>query len=187
MFPGQQGATCPAQLWPPRPRDQTSGGGAKYGKVRPRGLLSDGITKNRCSQPSFCTIGGKRQSGLISTLPPLYFRNHLTSERRAYFRLAGQLSQLIFAPKPCIFSHILPPYTAHQAPYAPRHSRQDAGQAVRGAAQPRRARLTLSALDPVGIASFAHFDVTGWSYWRPSRPRGARLSSFDDKPRKRVN
>ena len=137
MFPGQQGATCPAQ---PRPRDQTSGGGAKYGKVRPRGLLSDGITKNRCSQPSFCTVGGKRQSGLISTLPPLYFRNHLTSERRAYFRLAGQLSQLIFAPKPCIFSHILPPYTAHQAPYAPRHSRQDAGQAVRGAAQPRRAR-----------------------------------------------
>ena len=55
MFPGQQGATCPAQLWPPRPRDQTSGGGAKYGKVRPRGLLSDGITKNRCSQPSFCS------------------------------------------------------------------------------------------------------------------------------------
>ena len=34
-------------------RDQTSGGGAKYGKVRPRCLFSDRITKNRSSQPSF--------------------------------------------------------------------------------------------------------------------------------------
>ena len=41
------------------PRDQTSGGGAKYGKVRLRCLFSDGITKNRCYQPSFCTVGGK--------------------------------------------------------------------------------------------------------------------------------
>ena len=41
------------------PRDQTSGGGAKYGKVGSRCLLSIPITKNRCYQASFCTVGGK--------------------------------------------------------------------------------------------------------------------------------
>ena len=40
-------------------RDQTSGGGAKYGKVATRCVFSDGITKNRWYQPSFCTAGGK--------------------------------------------------------------------------------------------------------------------------------
>ena len=40
-------------------RDQTSGGGAKYGKVLLRCVLLAGITKNRCYQPSFCTVGGK--------------------------------------------------------------------------------------------------------------------------------
>ena len=39
------------------PRDQTSGGGAKYGKALTRCLFSGGITKNRCSQPRFCTVG----------------------------------------------------------------------------------------------------------------------------------
>ena len=35
-----------------------------------------------------------------------YFRNHLTSERRAYFRLAASFRN--FASKPCIFSHTIP-------------------------------------------------------------------------------
>ena len=52
-------------------RDQTSGGGAKYGKVLVRCLFSDGITKNRCSQPCFCTVGGKRQSGHINPATPV--------------------------------------------------------------------------------------------------------------------
>ena len=40
-------------------RDQTSGGGAKYGKVLSRCVVLVAITKNRCHQPSFCTVGGK--------------------------------------------------------------------------------------------------------------------------------
>ena len=49
MFPGQQGATCPARIWLAATLwDQTSGGGAKYGKVEVRWVFSDGITKNRC-------------------------------------------------------------------------------------------------------------------------------------------
>ena len=40
-------------------RDQTSGGGAKYGKVGQRCLVSVAITKNRWYQPSFCTVGRK--------------------------------------------------------------------------------------------------------------------------------
>ena len=51
-------------------RDQTSGGGAKYGKV-PKGSSFGFITKNRCSQPSFCTVGGKRQSGHINPATPV--------------------------------------------------------------------------------------------------------------------
>ena len=38
-------------------RDQTSGGGAKWGKEAVRCVVSGGITKNRCSQPRFCTVG----------------------------------------------------------------------------------------------------------------------------------
>ena len=41
------------------PRDQTSGGGSKYGKVRIRWVFSGGITKNRCCQPRFRTVGGR--------------------------------------------------------------------------------------------------------------------------------
>ena len=41
------------------PRDQTSGGGSKYGKVCLRWLFSAGITKNRCSQPRFRPVGGR--------------------------------------------------------------------------------------------------------------------------------
>ena len=40
-------------------RDQTSGGGAKYGKVAQRCELSMSMKKNRCYQPSFCTVRGK--------------------------------------------------------------------------------------------------------------------------------
>jgi hypothetical protein len=40
-------------------RDQTSGGGAKYGKVLLRCVLLAGITKNRCYQPRFRTLGGR--------------------------------------------------------------------------------------------------------------------------------
>ena len=47
------------------PRDQTSGGGAKYGKAR-RCLLSVSIPKNRSSQPRFCTVGRERPN--LSTL-----------------------------------------------------------------------------------------------------------------------
>ena len=47
-------------------RDQTSGGGAKYGKVRPRCLLSVSIPKNRSCQPRFCTVGRERPN--LSTL-----------------------------------------------------------------------------------------------------------------------
>ena len=48
------------------PRDQTSGGGAKYGKVEVRWIFSDGITKNRCCQPRFCRVDRKRPN--LSTL-----------------------------------------------------------------------------------------------------------------------
>ena len=53
------------------PRDQTSGG-AKYGKVAQRcGFLRD-ITKNRCYQPSFCTVDGKGPKWSYQpSLPPL--------------------------------------------------------------------------------------------------------------------
>ena len=56
------------------PRDQTSGGGSKYGKEREGGLFSDGITKNRWSQPRFCTVDRERPnlSTLTSQQPPLY-------------------------------------------------------------------------------------------------------------------
>ena len=46
-------------------RDQTSGGGAKYGKVR-RCVLSVCIPKNRSYQPRFCTVGRERPN--LSTL-----------------------------------------------------------------------------------------------------------------------
>ena len=52
-------------------RDQTSGGGAKYGKAGARCGLSQRITKNRCYQPSFCTVGGKGQSGHINPATPV--------------------------------------------------------------------------------------------------------------------
>ena len=41
------------------PRDQTSGGGDKYGKVAVRCVFSDGVTKNWCCQPRFRTVGGR--------------------------------------------------------------------------------------------------------------------------------
>ena len=47
-------------------RDQTSGGGAKYGKVAVRCLLSVPIPKKRSSQPRFCTVGRERPN--LSTL-----------------------------------------------------------------------------------------------------------------------
>ena len=47
-------------------RDQTSGGGAKYGKVGVRCVLSVPIPKNRSCQPRFCTVGRERPN--LSTL-----------------------------------------------------------------------------------------------------------------------
>ena len=43
-----------ATLW-----DRTSGGGFKPGKVWLRWVLSSGTPENRCSQPSYCTVGGR--------------------------------------------------------------------------------------------------------------------------------
>ena len=51
-------------------RDQTSGGGAKYGKADLRCLFSDVSTKNRWSQPSFCTVGGSGPNLLCLTSHP---------------------------------------------------------------------------------------------------------------------
>ena len=49
------GSDLAPTLW-----DQTSGGGAKYGKVAAvRWVFSDGITKKRCCQPRFRTVGGR--------------------------------------------------------------------------------------------------------------------------------
>ena len=57
-----------ATLW-----DRTSGGGFKPGKVSLRWVLSiasnlwvlsSGTPENRCSQPSYCTVGGTRGSNL---------------------------------------------------------------------------------------------------------------------------
>ena len=42
-----------ATLW-----DQTSGGGSRSGYFKSRWVLSLGTPKNRCSQPSFGTVGG---------------------------------------------------------------------------------------------------------------------------------
>ena len=73
MFPGQQGATCPAQLWPPRLGIANFWRGRQVRKsAAQRGLVLDGITKNRCSQASFCTVGGKRQSGHINPATPVH-------------------------------------------------------------------------------------------------------------------
>jgi hypothetical protein len=47
-------------------RDQTSGGGAKYGKVGERCVFSHRFTKNRSYQPRFCTVGRERPN--LSTL-----------------------------------------------------------------------------------------------------------------------
>ena len=48
------------------PRDQTSGGGAKYGKVVRRCVVSVTVPKNRSSQPRFCTVCRDRPN--LSTL-----------------------------------------------------------------------------------------------------------------------
>ena len=53
------GCHMPGSALAATPRDQTSGGGAKYGKAGARCGLSQRITKNRCYQPSFCTVDGK--------------------------------------------------------------------------------------------------------------------------------
>ena len=47
-------------------RDQTSGGGAKYGKVGLRCEVSAPIPKKRSCQPRFCTVGRERPN--LSTL-----------------------------------------------------------------------------------------------------------------------
>ena len=57
MFPGQQGATCPAQLWPPRLGIKLLEGAPSTEKWGKGGYFR--ITKNRRYQPSFCTVGEK--------------------------------------------------------------------------------------------------------------------------------
>ena len=58
MLPEQQGATCPAQLWPPRLGIKLLEGAPSTEKCL-KCVFSRRITKNRCYQPSFCTAGGK--------------------------------------------------------------------------------------------------------------------------------
>ena len=69
------------------PRDQTSGGGAKYGKVEARCVLSGAVSKNRSCQPRFCRVGTERPN--LSTLtshpcsvPALYTEQPLEDVRR---------------------------------------------------------------------------------------------------------
>jgi len=59
------------------PRDQTSGGGAKYGKVLQRCAFSRDITKNRCYQPSFCTVDGKGPKWSYQPCHPCTLEVHL--------------------------------------------------------------------------------------------------------------
>ena len=59
------------------PRDQTSGGGAKYGKVAERCVFSRDITKNRCYQPSFCTVDGKGPKWSYQPCHPCTLEVHL--------------------------------------------------------------------------------------------------------------
>ena len=64
------------------PRDQTSGGGAKYGKVAERCVFSRDITKNRCYQPSFCTVDGKGPKWSYQPCHPCNCTTSLTTPRR---------------------------------------------------------------------------------------------------------
>ena len=59
MFPVQQGATWPSQLWPPRLGIKLLEGAPSTEKSKERCVFSRDITKNRCYQPSFCTVDGK--------------------------------------------------------------------------------------------------------------------------------
>ena len=84
MFPGQQGATCPAQIWPPRL-------GIK--------LLEGGPSTEKCAEGRYFRmaphkIGAislviaqsvERAKVVISTLPPLYFM-----PPSPHFRYQGQ-------------------------------------------------------------------------------------------------
>ena len=71
-------------------RDQTSGGGAKYGKVARRCVVSVTIPKNRSSQPRFCTVCRDRPN--LSTLtshPCTQYGIRAESARR---KRAGEVS-----------------------------------------------------------------------------------------------
>ena len=104
MFPGQQGATCPAQIWPPRLGIKLLEGATSTEK-RALIKISDGITKNRCSQPSFCTVGGKRQSGHINPATPVVQRGG----RTAFKGLVDVLADFcIFIARHYLFREELP-------------------------------------------------------------------------------
>ena len=68
------GCHMPGSALAATPRDQTSGGGAKYGKVWSRWLVSVPIPKNRSCQPRFCTVGRERPN--LSTLTSHPCRTH---------------------------------------------------------------------------------------------------------------
>ena len=79
---------------------------------------------------------------------PANFRNLYLRPNLAYFR--------IYYPRTRRIKHLMHHATRGRMPDRPYEELPSPGE--------RAPRLTLSALDPVGIASFAHFDVTGWSY-----------------------
>ena len=66
--PVSRAAVChmPGSALAATARDQTSGGGSKYGKVGGRCVLSAAVSKNRSCQPRFCRVGTERPN--LSTL-----------------------------------------------------------------------------------------------------------------------
>ena len=85
MFPGQQCATWPAQLWPPRLGIKLlEGGGAKYGKVQKGRYFR--IESQKIGAISLVIAQSvERDKVVISTLPPLYFM-----PPSPHFRYQGQ-------------------------------------------------------------------------------------------------
>jgi len=69
------------------PRDQTSGGGAKYGKVVVRCVVSVPIPKKRSCQPRFCTVGRERPNLSTLTSHPCSRRCPLTRDTPSLLRV----------------------------------------------------------------------------------------------------
>ena len=96
MFPGQQGATWPSQLWPPRLGIKLLEG-APWKSAPKVDFGSD--HKNRWCQPGFCTVSGKGQSGHISPATPVRALSTRVSQKRVIYRgrskrvITGALSE----------------------------------------------------------------------------------------------